>query len=87
MDVKYREEIVKSVRDDYLDRREERRNFECQWQLNTNFVMGNQFSYVSPSGEIEDRGRDYFGRKEKFTIISRQLWKRGWQSLRECGLK
>ena len=80
MDVKYREEIVKSVRDDYLDRREERRNFECQWQLNTNFVMGNQFSYVSPSGII-------FGRKEKFTIISRQLWKRGWQSLRECGLK
>ena len=71
MDVKYREEIVKSVRDDYLDRREERRNFECQWQLNTNFVMGNQFSYVSPSGEIEDRGRDYFWQeREVYNHIS-----------------
>ena len=60
MTLKYREDIVKSVKDDYCNRREERRNFESQWQLNTNFVMGNQFSYVSPSGDIEDRGRDYF---------------------------
>ena len=55
MDVKYREEIVKSVRDDYLDRREERRNFECQWQLNTNFVMGRL-------------GRFFYGKEVEMTI-------------------
>lgn len=60
MDKQFVEDIVSSVRADYDRRREERRQFESQWQLNTNFVIGNQYCRIGLSGEIEDCDRDYY---------------------------
>jgi hypothetical protein len=54
------EDIIAEVKQDYLSRREERRSFEAQWQLNSAFLTGNQFCDVSPSGVIEETGKDYF---------------------------
>ena len=52
--------IVQEVMSDYLKRREERRNLEAQWQLNINFVMGNQYSYISSNGGLREDEKQYF---------------------------
>ena len=48
------EELAKSVRQDYLARRNARRSLEAQWQLNINFYLGNQYSYIASNNNISD---------------------------------
>ena len=60
MDKQFVEDIVASVRSDYEKRVEERRQFEAQWQLNANFVIGNQYCRIGVNGEVEDCDRDYY---------------------------
>ena len=63
--------IVQEVVADYLKRREERRSLEAQWQLNINFMMGNQYSYISSNGGIrEDEKRYFWQEKEVFNHIA-----------------
>ena len=57
---KFEEDIVKSVKQDFLRRQEERKNLERQWQLNMNFVMGNQYCSITDVGEIEEYSKQYF---------------------------
>ena len=67
----YIEDIVASVKNDYENRRLERKNIEAVWQLNSNFVMGNQFSFVNALGEVEDGERDYYWQeREVFNHIA-----------------
>ncbi|MBR2056965.1 MAG: hypothetical protein IJ978_04810, partial [Clostridia bacterium] len=53
-------ELVSSVLKDFKERQEARRPLELNWRLNMNFVIGNQFAEISPRGDIEDRGKQYF---------------------------
>ena len=53
-------EIVDSILEDFKLRQIERKNFENSWQLNINFFVGNQYCYISPSGEILEYGKQYF---------------------------
>ena len=63
--------IVQEVMADYLKRREERRSLESQWQLNINFMMGNQYSYVASNGGIREDDKRYFWQeKEVFNHIA-----------------
>jgi len=63
--------IVQEVMADYLRRREERRSLEAQWQLNINFMMGNQYSYVASNGGIREDEKQYFWQeKEVFNHIA-----------------
>ncbi|MBO5954908.1 MAG: hypothetical protein J6Q13_02955 [Clostridia bacterium] len=63
--------IVQEVMADYIKRREERRSLETQWQLNINFMMGNQYSYVASNGGIrEDEKRYFWQEKEVFNHIA-----------------
>ena len=63
--------IVQEVMADYSKRREERRSLEAQWQLNINFMMGNQYSYLSSNGAIrEDEKRYFWQEKEVFNHIA-----------------
>ena len=63
--------IVQEVVADYLRRRDERRSLEAQWQLNINFMMGNQYSYISSNGGIrEDEKRYFWQEKEVFNHIA-----------------
>jgi len=63
--------IVQEVVVDYLNRREKRRSLEAQWQLNINFMMGNQYSYVASNGGIrEDEKRYFWQEKEVFNHIA-----------------
>ncbi len=63
--------IVNEVVSDYLRRREARRSLETQWQLNINFMMGNQYSYIASNGAINQDEKQYFWQeKEVFNQIA-----------------
>ena len=67
----YKEDIISSVTQDYLDRAEARRPYETQWRLNLNFYMGNQYCTALPTGDITDVERDYYWQeREVFNHIS-----------------
>ena len=64
-------EIVEEVRQDYLRRRQARLSLENQWQLNINFMLGNQYSYISSNGNIREDEKQYFWQeKEVFNHIA-----------------
>ncbi|MCL2675205.1 MAG: hypothetical protein FWE84_01250 [Firmicutes bacterium] len=70
-DKDFAEDLVAEVKEDYLLRREGRRHFEAQWQLNSNFLSGNQYCAVSLAGNLEDRGKDYYWQeREVFNHIA-----------------
>jgi len=63
--------IVQEVMSDYLARREARRSLEAQWQLNINFMMGNQYSFIASNGGIREDEKQYFWQeKEVFNHIA-----------------
>lgn len=57
---KFAQDLVKEVRADYERRREERKPLELQWRLNMNFYNGNQYAEITPVGDIEQYGKQYF---------------------------
>ena len=65
------EKIVKEVMDDFKNRAETRRSFDTIWQINMNFLMGNQFCNVGYNGEVEEADRQYFWQeREVFNHIA-----------------
>lgn len=60
MDKDFKENIVKSVKEDFKRFREKRKPLELQWRLNMNFLLGNQYAEISPRGDIEENGKQYF---------------------------
>lgn len=65
------EKIVQDVQLDYLARREARRSLESQWQLNINFYVGNQYSYIASNNNLSDYDKQYFWQeKEVFNHIA-----------------
>ncbi len=63
--------IVKNIEDDFARRRRERRPYELGWELNMNFYLGNQYSYISAAGEISENEKHYFWEnREVFSHIA-----------------
>ncbi|MBQ0017553.1 MAG: hypothetical protein KBT30_02860 [Clostridiales bacterium] len=60
LDEKFEEDIVREVKEDFLKRQSLRKNYEKQWQLNMNFLLGNQYCGISSIGEVEDYQKQYF---------------------------
>ena len=54
------EELVAFVTEDFKRRQLERKQFEAQWQLNQNFLMGNQYCSINVNDEVEDYDKQYF---------------------------
>ncbi len=52
--------LVEEIRADFESRREARRSIERSWQLNMNFVSGNQYCDVSPTGELVQEDREFY---------------------------
>jgi len=72
---KYTEEvekkIVNEVLEDFKNRQYERKNFETTWQLNMNFLVGNQYCYINGVNDIVDDNKQYFWQgKEVFNHIA-----------------
>ncbi|MBQ9485412.1 MAG: hypothetical protein IJU83_01085 [Clostridia bacterium] len=51
---KFYEDLVKSVQKDFDERRKARAALERQWELNMNFLVGNQYCDVNARGEIAE---------------------------------
>ncbi len=57
---KFQDELVAEVKADFEKRRSDRRTLEQQWNLNMNFINGNQYCDIAPNGEISDDEDYYF---------------------------
>ena len=53
-------EIANQIQEDFVKRSEERKAFEAQWQLNLNFLMGNQYCSIAPNNEVQDYEKQFF---------------------------
>lgn len=52
--------IVDFIRADFAKRREARRAFELSWELNLNFYLGNQYSYISSASKLSDIQKQFY---------------------------
>lgn len=52
--------LAEEVTADFLTRQEKRRHTERGWQLNMNFIKGNQYCDVNSAGEIYEEEKKYF---------------------------
>lgn len=57
---KYIEDLVAGIEEDFEKRRKERLHLERQWELNINFLNGNQYCGLNSRGEIESDGKDFY---------------------------
>lgn len=63
--------IVEEVIADFKNRQYERRKMETTWQLNINFLVGNQYCFINGLNEIVDDMKQYFWQeKEVFNHIA-----------------
>ena len=46
--------------EDFKQKQEERRPYELIWELNMNFYVGNQYSYISNVGDVCDIEKNYY---------------------------
>ncbi|MDE7300687.1 MAG: hypothetical protein K2N47_00810 [Clostridia bacterium] len=63
--LKEENELVEEVYADFKRRQEERRVLERGWQLNMNFLNGNQYCDVNALGEIEPTDGDYYWQERR----------------------
>lgn len=52
--------LVRAIQEDFEMRQNARRSLERGWQLNMNFVSGNQYCDISPSGEIVEEDTSFY---------------------------
>ena len=52
--------LAAEIRADFQSRQRERKRLERGWQLNMNFVSGNQYCDVSPAGELEEEDAAFY---------------------------
>ncbi len=57
---KYIEDLISEVYDDFKERQEKRITYERQWELNINFLNGNQYCDLSAQGEILEENKTFF---------------------------
>ncbi len=57
--LKLERELAQSIYNDYLARREKRKELEKQWRLNINYVAGNQYCEITPTGEVAQEEKYY----------------------------
>lgn len=57
---RYYDELASEVKEDFLRRREERRSLEQQWNLNMNYLSGNQYCEISPTGDVFEEENYYY---------------------------
>ncbi len=69
--MEYYEDLVRDVQEDFRRRQQERKPYELSWQLDLNFLMGNQYCNVTGRGEIEQEEKFFFWQeKEVFNHIA-----------------
>ncbi len=59
------EDLIAEVENDFELRRNARSNLERQWQLNMNFLAGNQYCKINSRGEIDDEDTNFFWQNQQ----------------------
>lgn len=59
------QDFIESIYQDFNRRQQERRLIERGWQLNVNFINGNQYCDVNTLGEIEESGNGYYWQERR----------------------
>ena len=68
---KSEEKLVKEIIEDFRDRAQKRKGFDLIWQINMNFLMGNQYCNVGYGGNLEEQDRQFFWQeREAFNHIA-----------------
>lgn len=63
--------LVEEITQDFKNRQQEKKPFEAQWQLNMNFIMGNQYCGLGYNSQIEDYDKQFFWQqREVFNHIA-----------------
>ncbi len=63
--------LINEVQEDFKSRQKERKKFEAQWQLNNNFLLGNQYCFVSMLNNVEEYDKKFFWQeREVFNHIA-----------------
>ena len=57
--------LAQEITADFAARQAARRKLERGWQLNMNFVSGNQYCDISPSGELEEEDLAFYWQSRK----------------------
>lgn len=57
-------ELVTQVEADFKKRQEQRLLYERQWELNMNFLSGNQYCDVNARGEILDENKEFYWQRQ-----------------------
>ncbi len=57
---RYIEDLIAFVKADFKKRQEKRLAYERQWELNINFLNGNQYCDVGAKGEILEEGKTFY---------------------------
>ncbi len=60
MEAARRRALAEEVQADFLERQKARRQLERGWQLNMNFLSGDQFCDITPAGEIEEESAEFY---------------------------
>ena len=67
----FERQIVSEITADFKKRQKIRKPIERQWELNMNFVSGNQYTDIDKRGEITDCDKDYYWQsREVFNHIA-----------------
>ena len=54
------EDVVREINEDFYKRQQDRRHIEKQWELNLNYLSGNQYCEIASNGEVEETEKYYF---------------------------
>ena len=67
----FEEEIVQQILDDFKERQLNKKSYELAWQLNINYLIGNQYCSINGNGEIVDNPKQFFWQeREVFNHIA-----------------
>lgn len=64
------QQLVEEIKTDFAARQQMRRPYELAWQLNMNFVNGNQYCEISPLGLTQQDKNYYWQEKQVFNHIA-----------------
>lgn len=71
IDEQSEKKICDEIMQDFKKRQQDKKSFESQWQLNMNFLIGNQYCSMGASGEVEEYEKQYFWQeREVFNHIA-----------------
>ncbi len=59
------EQLVLSVREDFLNRQRQRKPFESIWRLNNNFLSGNQYVGIDALNDLREESKNFFWQERK----------------------